>query len=70
MSIKVTAMLWQVEFSEVSAKLVALKLADCASDLGDSIFPSVNTITRHTGSRSRPCASGCSQWSIVDYSMS
>src|SRR5687768_14886349 len=49
LSTKVTAMPWQVEFSEVSAKLVALKLADCASDLGDSIFPSVNTIVRHTG---------------------
>jgi hypothetical protein len=48
-SIKVMTLVWEVEFPQLAAKMVALKLADCASDRGDSIFPSVETIERTTG---------------------
>jgi hypothetical protein len=42
-------LVWEVEFPSLAPKMVALKLADCASDQGDSIFPSVDTIERTTG---------------------
>jgi len=43
------SLVWDVAFPSLPAKMVALKLADCASDTGDSIFPSVQTIMRTTG---------------------
>lgn len=49
MSIKVMTLVWDVAFPNLPAKMVALKLADCAHDGGDSIFPSVKTVTKTTG---------------------
>ena len=48
-SIKVMTMVWDAEFPNVSSKMVALKLADCANDDGDNIYPSVGTVERATG---------------------
>ena len=49
MSIRLMSVVWEIEFPTQSQKLIALKLADYASDMGTSIFPAVNTIARHTG---------------------
>ena len=49
MSVRVMTLVWDVEFPNLSAKMVALKLADCANDDGRNIFPSVRTIKRTTG---------------------
>ena len=43
------SVVWEIQFPTQSQKLIALKLADYASDMGSSIFPAVNTIARHTG---------------------
>lgn len=42
-------MVWEAAFPSPAARLVALKLADCANDDGASIWPSRGTIERHTG---------------------
>ena len=49
MSIRLMSIVWEINFPTQSQKLIALKLADFASDSGSSVFPSVNTIARHTG---------------------
>lgn len=53
MSIRVMGLVWEIDFPTHSQKLIALKLADYASDNGSSVFPAVNTISRHTGSDER-----------------
>jgi len=52
-SIRLMSLVWEIEFPTHAQKLVALKLADYASDSGESIFPAVNTIAKHTGSDER-----------------
>lgn len=49
MSIRLMSVVWEIDFPTQSQKLIALKLADYASDNGASIFPAVNTIAKHTG---------------------
>lgn len=49
MSIRLMSMVWDVSFPTQSQKLIALKLADYASDYGTSVFPAVNTIADQTG---------------------
>ncbi|MEQ1694408.1 MAG: helix-turn-helix domain-containing protein [Hyphomicrobiaceae bacterium] len=49
MSIRVMTLVWDTPFPNVPAKMVALKLADCANDDGSSIYPSVPTVERATG---------------------
>ncbi len=49
MSIKIMTLVWDVTFPCLPAKMIALKLADCASDDGDCIFPSSATLSRTTG---------------------
>lgn len=49
MSIKLMTMVWDVTFPTQSQKLIALKMADYASDHGGSIFPAVNTVAKHAG---------------------
>lgn len=53
MSIRVMSLVWEINFPTHSQKLIALKLADYASDHGASIFPAVSTLARHTGSDER-----------------
>lgn len=40
---------FRIEFPTAAMKLVALKLADCANDDGENIYPSVGRIERETG---------------------
>lgn len=47
MSIKLMSLVWDIEFPTQSQKMIALKMADYASDMGESIFPAVNTIAKH-----------------------
>ena len=49
MSIRLMSLVWDIAFPTHSQKLIALKLADYASDQGGSIFPAVNTIAAHVG---------------------
>ncbi|MFZ4072100.1 MAG: helix-turn-helix domain-containing protein [Caulobacterales bacterium] len=49
MSVRVSTLVWDVDFPTQSQKLVALKLADHANDDGASIYPAVNTISEQTG---------------------
>jgi len=43
------ALCWRIEWPTVSMRLLALKLADCANDEGENIYPSVGRIERETG---------------------
>ena len=47
MSIRLMALVWEVPFPTQSQKLIALKLADYASDAGDSIFPANATLAAY-----------------------
>lgn len=49
MSIRLMSVVWEIDFPTQSQKLIALKLADYAADSGASIFPTVNTLAKHTG---------------------
>lgn len=49
MSVRVSSIVWDTDFPTQSMKLVALKLADNASDDGDSIYPAKDTIAEMTG---------------------
>lgn len=49
MSVRVSTLVWDIDFPTQSQKLVALKLADHANDDGASIYPAVNTISEQTG---------------------
>lgn len=49
MAIKIMTMVWEAEFPNIASKMVALKLADCANDDGENIYPSVGTVERATG---------------------
>ena len=48
MSITVMSQVYATRLGGSNLKAVALKLADCANDDGGSIFPSVQTIAKHT----------------------
>lgn len=43
------AKIWDTPFPTLSMKLVALKLADCGHDDGESIYPSIERVARETG---------------------
>jgi hypothetical protein len=47
-SVRVMALVWDADIGTPTHKLVALKLADCANDRGESIYPSIATIVRDT----------------------
>lgn len=49
MSIRLMSMVWDVKFPTQAQKLIALKLADYASDYGGSVFPAVNTMADQVG---------------------
>jgi hypothetical protein len=49
MSVRISALVWDAEFPSAAAKLIALKLADCANDDGASIWPARSTIEKQTG---------------------
>ncbi len=49
MSVRVSSLVWDSDFPTMSAKIIALKLADNSNDEGDSIYPAKNTIARMTG---------------------
>lgn len=51
MSVHVQSPVWLTEFPRAAMKAIALKLADCANDDGENIYPSVARIARETGSR-------------------
>ena len=42
-------MCWRIEWPTASMRLIALKLADCANDEGENIYPSVGRVERETG---------------------
>lgn len=48
MSIHLVSMVWKTEFGSPHIKAVATKLADCANDEGENIWPSVERIARET----------------------
>jgi hypothetical protein len=47
-SIRVSVQVWDADFPTSGMKLVAMKLADCANDDGDNIFPSSDRVERET----------------------
>jgi hypothetical protein len=47
-SVKVMTMVWEIKLGSAARKAVLLKLADCASDSGECIFPSKRTIADAT----------------------
>ena len=49
MSNIVQGLVWNVDFPNPTAKIIALKLADNADDNGERIFPSIAGISRKTG---------------------
>ena len=49
MSVTLMGLCWRIEWPTVSMRLLALKLADCANDEGENIYPSVGRIERETG---------------------
>ncbi len=49
MSVHVTSPVWLAEFPRPAMKTVALKLADCANDEGENIYPSAARVSRETG---------------------
>ena len=49
MSVRISALVWDADFPTQSQKLVALKLADHASDDGGNIYPAVASIAARTG---------------------
>lgn len=49
MSVKISTLVWEIALPSLPAKILALKLADCASDLGDNIFPAFDTVMAETG---------------------
>ena len=49
MSVRIMTRVWDAEFPTTSMKLVALKLADCANDEGENIYPSIPRVERETG---------------------
>jgi len=56
MSNIVQGLVWNAEFPNAVAKLIAVKLADWADDFGGSIFPAVDTIAKMTScGRSTVC---------------
>jgi len=56
MSNKVQGLVWDIEFPNAMAKMIALKLADWANDDGGNIYPSTTGVARKTGcSRSVVC---------------
>jgi len=56
MSNIVQGMVWNVEFPNPIAKLIAVKLADWADDDGGTIFPAIGTVSKKTGvTRSTVC---------------
>lgn len=48
MSVRVMSLVWDAPFPTPTAKLIALKLADCANDDGANVFPSRRTVERAT----------------------
>jgi len=48
MSVKVMSLVWDADLGSPTRKLIALKLADCANDKGESIYPSISTIAADT----------------------
>ncbi len=49
MSVRIMTLVWDCALPSLSHKLVALKLADCANDDGENIYPSVARVERETG---------------------
>jgi hypothetical protein len=49
MSVRVMSLVWDAAFPTPTAKLIALKHADCANDEGRNAFPSNGTVARATG---------------------
>lgn len=49
MSIKLMTIVWDIQFPTQAQKLIALKLADYASDTGNSVYPSNESLARRAG---------------------
>lgn len=49
MSHHLSSPVWLAEFPRAAMKTIALKLADCADDDGEGIYPSVARVSRETG---------------------
>jgi len=49
MSVRVMTLVWSAPFPTLAIKLVALKLADCANDDGENVYPSARRVARDTG---------------------
>ncbi len=41
-------MCWRIEFPTPAMSAVAIKLADCANDEGENVYPSIERIERET----------------------
>ena len=52
MSVRIMTRVWDANFPTLPMKLIALKLADCANDEGENIYPSVGRVERDTGASS------------------
>ncbi len=68
MSVKMMALFWEFEGLTLAEKLVGLKMGDYANDEGESIYPAVGTIVRHTGvaeSTVREILSRFKKWELI-----
>jgi hypothetical protein len=49
MSVRIMTRVWDAAFPTLPMKMIALKLADCANDEGENIYPSVGRVEAETG---------------------
>jgi hypothetical protein len=49
MSVTLMGLCWRIEWPTMPMRLLALKLADCANDDGENVYPSVDRVERETG---------------------
>lgn len=49
MSIRLMSVVWEITFPTQAQKLIALKLADYASDTGNSVYPSNESLAKRAG---------------------
>jgi len=69
MSVDLQRLCWRVEFPSPAMSSVAVKLADCANDDGENIYPSVNRIERETrlgASTVRRCLAAFEEAGLLD----
>ncbi len=69
MSVDLQRLCWRIEFPSAAMSSVAVKLADCANDDGENVYPSVGRIERETrlgASTVRRCLAAFEEAGLLD----